>query len=450
MDKKRERQSVMAKSIVSIVRYERPFDSVRRAVELSNGMDFLLPGAKVFVKPNILTWSKSAVFPKWGAITTSRVVEDVVKLLKDRGVHDITIGEGMVLLDIKDRDTQKHAFESLGYGTLKKRYGIKYFSVWERPFEKVDIGEGIFLKYNMDALHSHLLINLPVLKTHNLAKVSLGMKNLKGLLDIASRKRCHQQDNANDLYAMIAKLARKLPPCFTLLDGLFTLEKGPTWEGKARRSNLLVASSDIFSADMVGARVLGFDPCEVPYLVEAAKDRERPLDLSDVQIRGAKIEDVASPHEYQFPYNDDGTLPLPFEKMGVRGLSYPPMDSTLCTYCSTLTGPTMASIAMSWKGEPWDEVEVLTGKVMKPTLGKKKTILFGKCMYIANKDDPNIKEMIAIKGCPPRPGEILSAFRQAGIELDPRILDNLANYPGLAMKKYKGRPEFDESFFTVT
>jgi coenzyme F420-reducing hydrogenase gamma subunit len=79
----------------------------------------------------------------------------------------------------------------------------------------------------------------------------------------------------------------------------------------------------------------------------------------------------------------------------------------------------------------------------------KKTILFGKCMYLANKDDPNIKELIAIKGCPPGAKEILHAFRQAGIEMNPKILDNLANYPGLTMEKYAGRPEFDESFFNV-
>jgi len=39
--------------------------------------------------------------------------------------------------------------------------------------------------------------------------------------------------------------------------------------------------------------------------------------------------------------------------------------------------------------------------MMKPTPGKKKTILIGKCIYQANKDNPDIQEMIAVKGCPP-------------------------------------------------
>ena len=59
-------------------------------------------------------------------ITTSRVVEDVIILLKERGIDDITIGEGTVTMNPKDTATPAHAFETLGYGVLKKRYGINY------------------------------------------------------------------------------------------------------------------------------------------------------------------------------------------------------------------------------------------------------------------------------------------------------------------------------------
>jgi Ni,Fe-hydrogenase III small subunit len=107
-------------------------------------------------------------------------------------------------------------------------------------------------------------------------------------------------------------------------------------------------------------------------------------------------------------------------------------------------------VARSWKGEPWDDVEVLTGKVMKPTPGRKKTILLGKCMYNLHKNDANINEMIAVKGCPPTPKTVLAAFRQAGIEMDPEIFENMDKAPGYFMKRYEGKPEFDDSFFGVS
>ena len=68
----------MSKHSVSIVRYEKPLESVRKAVELSNGLDHLPSGAKVYIKPNIVFWTTAVPFPKWGVITTSRVVEDMV------------------------------------------------------------------------------------------------------------------------------------------------------------------------------------------------------------------------------------------------------------------------------------------------------------------------------------------------------------------------------------
>jgi len=438
----------MNESNVALVRYETPLESVRKAVDLCGGLDHLPPKARVFIKPNIVFWAHTAQFPKWGVITTSRVLEDMVTLLRERGIDDITIGEGIVLLDPKDKESAPAAFEGLGYNVLKQRYGVKSISIYERPFEKTDLGDGVELNFNADFLNSDFVVNIPVMKTHAQTIVSLGIKNLKGMIDVNSRKKCHNADPEKDLHYMVSKLANKLPPSFTILDGIYTAERGPTFDGKMRRSNILVASRDVLSADMVGAKILGYEPTDVPHLVHAARDRQRPTDLSDVEVLGEKIDDLASPHQYSFPYNEEGTLPIPMEKMGIKGLAYPKYDLTMCTYCSGLTGAILASIAFAWKGEPWDEVEVLTGKVMKPTPGKK-TILLGKCLFEANKTHPDIKEMIAIKSCPPSRKAIVQALHDVGIEINSAILENLEQLPGMYMRKYEGRPEFEESHFRI-
>ncbi len=439
------------KKIVSIVKYKKPLESVRKAVALAKGLENLPSKAKVFIKPNIVFWTRTVPFPKWGVITTSRVVEDMVVLLKEQGIDDIVIGEGSVTFNPKDKETIANAFETLGYNVLKKRYGVKCINVFERPFEKVDLGEGVALNFNADMLHSDFVVDIPVLKTHAQTVVSLGIKNLKGTLDIKSRKKCHSADHEKDLNYMISKIPKILPPCFTILDGIYTNERGPGFDGKIRRSNILVASSDILSADMVGAKVLGHEPSDVPYLAYAAQNSGRPSDLSDIEVVGGKIEYMTSPHEYSFPYaeDDDESLPLPMKRMGIRGISYRKYDLTMCTYCSFLNGPILTGIAQAWKGEPWGEIEVLTGKAMKPTPGKKKTILIGKCIYQANKDNPDIQEMVAVKGCPPSTKQVVDAFHQVGISLNPAIFENMDNIPGFFMKKYEGRPEFDEVFFRI-
>ncbi|MBW2370535.1 MAG: DUF362 domain-containing protein [Deltaproteobacteria bacterium] len=439
----------MSNTLVSVVKYEKPFESVRRAVELSMGLEHLPVNGKVFIKPNIVFWTKAANFPKYGTITTSRVVEDIIILLKERGIDNITIAEGIVLMNPKDRETPRHAFMSLGYEALEKRYGIKCMNVFERPFEPVDLGDDIQLKFNADILSCDFVVNLPVLKTHSETIVSLGIKNIKGLIDVPSRKKCHSADPEKNLDFHVARLADKMPPMFTLVDGIYTLERGPHFFGNAHRSNLLIASADVLSADLVGAKILGFDPSGVPHLVHAALNRKRPADLSDVAVVGIPPEDVAAPHEYAFPFNKDLTLPVQIEQMGVQGVSFRKTDNSLCTYCSFYPSLTLLGIAKAWNGKPWDDVEVLTGKAMAPTPGKKKTILLGKCMYKKNKEHPDIKEMIAVKECPPGPKSIVKAFHQAGIPIEPNIVYDLEGFSGRFMKRYEGNPDFDESFYRI-
>jgi len=437
--------------IVSVVRYREPHKSVDRAVDLSRGLEQVDSSTRVFIKPNIVFWTKATAFPKWGVITTSRVVEDMVLLLKARGVNHITIGEGMVTQNPKDTQTPDHAFDTLGYRTLQQRYGVKVVNVFQRPFEKVDLGDDVALNFNTDALHSDLVVDLPAMKAHNQTVVSLGIKNLKGLIDIPSRKKCHNPDPVRNLDFMVARLADRLPPIFTLIDGIYSLERGPGPDGSMHRSDILVASNDILSADMVGATLLGHRPDQVPHLAMAAANRNRPADLSEIDVVGERIEKLSRPHRYDFPYTSDETveLPLPLARQGIQGIFYRKYDDTMCTYCSQLNGLTLSAIRFAWKGEPWDRLEVLTGKRMEPTPGMAKTLLLGKCIYQKHKDNPNINEMIAVKGCPPKPQDIVRALHQAGIEADSELFEKMDQLPGFYMARYANRPEFEEDFFRI-
>ncbi|MGA8833653.1 MAG: DUF362 domain-containing protein [Desulfomonilaceae bacterium] len=438
----------MEKHVVGISRYVAPFDSVRGVVDLAGGLSRISRSSKVFIKPNIVFWGKSIPFPKWGVITTSRVVADMVKLMVDYGLKDITIGEGTVVLDPRDKESQEDAYRYLGYRSLEKQYGIKCVNVFDRPFEKVDLGDGVTLNFNSDIVNSDVVINLPVLKTHAQTVVSLGVKNLKGTIDITSRKKCHNVDGDRDLHFYVSRLMNKFPKMLTVIDGIYSNERGPAFDGKARRSNLLVASWDVLSADFVGSTILGHSPKQVPHLVHAANHYSRPMDLSDIEIQGLDLESVISFHDHTFPYTEDNSLPLPMAKMGIAGITYPKYDSSLCTYCSLLTGAVLTSIAMSWKGAPWPNVEVLTGKLMKPTPGKK-SVLIGKCLFEANKGNSELKDAIFIKTCPPSPEKILEALKLSGVEIIPEILMNLDKFPAMFMKKYADKPDFEESFYRI-
>lgn len=440
----------MDRSRVSIVRYEKPYESVKKAVLDCGGLDRMPSNARVFIKPNIVFWTMACTFPKWGVLTTSRVIEDVVVLLKEHGIENITIGEGIVA-DPDKTEIPAHAFKTLGYENLRQRYGIKCINIMERPFVKLNLGDGITLNFNEDILESDFVVDIPVMKAHNQTVVSLGLKNLKGTIDINSRKKCHNANPDKDLHFHVSKLADRMPPLLNLIDGIYTLERGPGFDGRMRRSNILVASADILSADMVGAKILGYEPVDVPHLAWAAKTRNRPIDLSDIEIVGEKIEDVAVYHEYDFEYSStvNGEMPVPLAKQGLEGVFYRKFDDTMCTYCSGLNGLILTVIRQAWQGERWDDVEVLTGKTMEPAPGMKSTILVGQCMYKKNKNHPAIQKMYAAKGCPPDPQDVVDALNKAGIKADSALFAQIDSLPGFFMARYQDKPEFDESFFQV-
>jgi uncharacterized protein (DUF362 family) len=440
----------MDKHRVAITRYRNKVKSVKKAIELSNAFQNLSGVRKVFLKPNIVFWSPNPDYPKYGVVTTSRVVEDSIIALKEHGITDITLGEGIVTTNPKDFKMAHNAFEVLGYNRFKEKYGVKVINVLERPFEKIDLGDEIILNFNTDALNSDVIVSLPVLKTHSQAKVSLSLKNLKGLIDIPSRKKCHTPDAEKDLDFYLYHLPRRLPPIIAIIDGIYTNERGPGYDGTMRRSNILITSSDMFSADKVGATVLGYNPGDISYLAYYAQENNRPTDLSDVEIVGKTIESVRDPHEYLFPYTEDGSRPIAFDKLGIKGISYLKYDNTTCTYCSIYTGLIPIAITYAWDGDPWDDVEVVVGKRMSPTPGKKKTILLGQCMVNKHRNNPDINEFIPIKGCPVKPDNVAIAFQKAGINFSPEFFPNLDNLPRFFGLPYKHRfNEFQESFFNA-
>ena len=73
----------------------------------------------------------------------------------------------------------------------------------------------------------------------------------------------------------------------------------------------------------------------------------------------------------------------------------------------------------------------------------------GKCIYQAHKDNPDIREAIPIKGCPPKPEDMLKALHKAGIDADPDLFEKMDTLPGFYMGRYEGKPDYDESFFQV-
>ena len=408
--------------------------------------------SKIFVKPNLVYWNTHTDFPKYGVLTTSTVVFCVIKFLFEKGYKNVTIGEGMATTMPNDPFPMQDAFQKLGYKKLEKDYGVKLIDIFQDESISVQLTPKLHIKMNKTAIRSDVIINLPVLKTHSQTRVSLGIKNLKGLLNVPSRKLFHDIKDGMDLQYKVAQLANPFPSCLTIIDGIYSIDRGPIIDGKAHRTNALVGSWDIFSADVVGTAILGIDLNDVPYLVQAAKDRKRSLDLSKIQIAGKHIDEFTKKHSWEWKYNETRTLPLPLDRIGMKGLNYYQFDDTLCTYCSFINGPIISVFYEYWKSNnraDFNKIEVLTGKLMEPQDGMETTILLGKCMYKKHKDNPKIKRLIPIPGCPPTVKMVKKALDAADVILPEDFYQRLETIDKEGLKKYHENPDFIPEFYKI-
>jgi uncharacterized protein (DUF362 family) len=430
----------MDKPIVAVKRYESSPETSAELVALCSGLDALKGGVRVFIKPNLVAMDEHYPMPLYGVYTTTKLVRDMVTVLKDHGIGRITIGEGSVYGKGFGVPTHR-IYEILGYTRMAEAYGLALVDMLEGPFDDVDFG-GYSLEVSRHVLETDFLVNMPVLKTHNQSVVSLGLKNLKGCLSIKSRKHCHSQDQGLDQH--LSMLVEKIKPDLTVLDGIYGLEKGPFYTGKAVRINALAASKDPLAADAAGAFLAGLDPKEIPHLRIYGDRHGRSLDEESFEFVGDPISERRRPLKWDNTWREDNSGPKAWDRMNIRGIRFPKYDKTLCTGCSGLYSPMLFMVMSAYEGKPFDEIEILTGKALEPSGSAGKTMLVGNCMIKANRDHPRLNEAILVKGCPPSVKSVEAAMTQCGIHSKKEIYEQ---FRSSLMARYDDKEDFDEGFY---
>ncbi len=372
---------------VAVVRYDGTSSSLKKAIELCDGFKALKPDHKILLKPNIL-WGGTKKLPPFGVVTTSAVVSHLLQLLRDQGCRDITIGEGTV--PNKELGSSTHrGYKWSGIGKAAERYGARLIDFNSELFEEVQL-EKVRVKVSRWVLESDFLINLPVLKTHQQTKVSLGMKNLKGCLAIESKKKFHK----HDISRLIALLNTRIKTALTLIDGIYAMEKGPDFLGTSYRTNLLIAGRDILSCDIVGAVAIGIKPEEVDHLREFSSLNGRSLSPDAIEVKGETLNQIARPMKWQLSVEDI------FHQAGIKGITIQQQetDQSRCSGCEAILSAFCGIFCKDNPGVALDGVEICLGRETKPKKESKKVFLLGDCAIAANKD---FKDGIKIKGCPP-------------------------------------------------
>jgi uncharacterized protein (DUF362 family) len=264
---------------VAIVKGERGLDSVFKALDLIDYQSALAGYKKVLIKVNFITtktWDS-------GATTDPIVVEALIQRLKKLPV-EIFVVESDATITNADK-----AFKATGMKEMCDQYDVECLNLrYVKDKVKIKIPNGECLKEITipKIVTESAIISAAKLKTHMATKVTLGMKNMFGLLPDKLKMKYH----AKGISSVIVDINTVLRSNLTVIDGFVAMEgKGPT-DGSPVKMDLIIAGKDPVATDATGARVMGIDPHDIKHIrVAHQKDLGN---IDNIEIVGSQLDDV--------------------------------------------------------------------------------------------------------------------------------------------------------------
>jgi uncharacterized protein (DUF362 family) len=300
------------KSVVSVVKIKNGnIDSaVEEAVDFLGGIHEVTKGKeRIMLKPNLMG-------PVPEATTKPAVIKTLAQMMK-KAEKEVLIGEGSAAappFNVRGNETfrtkkrdildkmQQFVFDDLGYSKLAKSLGVPLVNLHSGEMAEVEVPDAFC--FDKITLHRSLqdidlLCSVPMMKTHVLTQVTLGMKNLIGLYPgtVYQSVRGSMHDLASEVEpsgtaVAIVDMVRASKLGLTVVDASMAMEgEGPT-DGTLVKMDLIIAGTNPLATDMVAANCMGFKPSDITTFTWANKAGMKPTCLDDIELRGERPRDV--------------------------------------------------------------------------------------------------------------------------------------------------------------
>jgi uncharacterized protein (DUF362 family) len=259
-----------------------PEQLVRSALGAFGGMEhFVSRGADVIIKPNICT----GFAYQYAATTNPWVVGTLVTMCFEAGAGRVRV------MDTPFATTEEQGYAASGIKEQVEAAGGEMTYMPDFRFVKASIPDGLDLKkVNLfdDISKADVLINVPIAKDHGTTRLTLGMKNLMG---VVSRSDCHAIHM--NIGQRIADLNSLVRPQLTVVDAVRILvANGPSGGGdlnNVKKIDTLIASPDVVAADSYATTLFGLQPDDIAYIRAGTA-----MGLGRSDLQNLNIKDVAA------------------------------------------------------------------------------------------------------------------------------------------------------------
>jgi len=266
-------------SKVAVVRGERALEPVYRAMTLIDYHEPLEPYDRVLIKVNLLTNHTYET----GITTDPIVVEAVINKVQELGKEAIVVETegGTTSPDVAIHET--------GMMDVVERTGAEYLNMrkLEDKVELVVENPRKIERFKVARIATQsAIITVPAMKTLHHTGITMGLKNMFGMLTTRKKFAMHIHGMNNVIY----DICKTLPPTLSVIGGFYGKSGRGAWDGEPVKMDTIIASTDSVAADATAARIIGIDPHTVDHirwLHEAGAG-----EIDDIEILGDGIEAV--------------------------------------------------------------------------------------------------------------------------------------------------------------
>jgi uncharacterized protein (DUF362 family) len=249
---------------------------LQKGMEALGGIQsFVKKGQKVVIKPNI-GWDVS---PERAGNTNPKLVSEIVRQCCNAGASEVYVFDHTC-------DNWQRCYKNSGIESAVKEAGGKIAPAHtEGYYQEVSIPNGKSLtkaKEHELILGSDVFINVPVLKCHSGARLTVSMKNLMG--NVWDRSVWHR----SDLHQCIADFATYRRPTLNIVDAYNVMKqngpRGVSVEDVVMMKSLLI-STDMVAIDAASAKLFGINPSDVRHIQLASDQKAGRMDLENLRIK---------------------------------------------------------------------------------------------------------------------------------------------------------------------
>ncbi len=265
-------------SLVVQVSGESPYAITKKAIETLGGMSkFIAKQDIVMVKPNI-GWNRTI---EQAANTNPEVLKAVIESILNAGAKKVIVMDNSCH---KAADTYRRS----GIQEMAKKLGAEVRFSDENRLKTHNFNGEKLKKWPVfkDHLDVDKFVNVPILKHHGSAGITIGMKNLYGILG-GNRGKLHRNMGIN-----ISDLGYGFKTTLTIVDAFRVLKRNGPVGGRlsdVEMKKTVIASQNIMETDVVATHLFGANPEQFDFLTAAFRKKMGNIDLTKINLKTLKI-----------------------------------------------------------------------------------------------------------------------------------------------------------------